>query len=81
MEMERLLKATVQFKVSAENTDTVSVAITRLIHGDEHPDGPGFVEVEVPAECTGEQAVRRQFVDTGNAVVVDDPEGLSSAER
>jgi len=67
---------TVQFKVSADNTVTATVTITRLIHGDEHPDGPGFVEEVINAECAGEQAVRKQFVDTGNAVAVDDPTGL-----
>ncbi len=67
---------TVQFKVSADNTTTAEVAITRLIHGDEHPDGPGFVEEVIAADCSGSQAVGKQFVDTGNAVIVDDAKGL-----
>ena len=60
---------------TVENSATAEVQIVRLIHGDEHPDGPGFVEELIAADVNGTQAVRKQFVDTGNAVVVDDPQG------
>jgi N,N-dimethylformamidase len=65
---------TVEFKVSAENISTAHVEIVRLIHGDEHPDGPGFVEEVITSDVSGEISVAKQFVDVGNAVVVEDPE-------
>ncbi|MFM8351443.1 MAG: N,N-dimethylformamidase beta subunit family domain-containing protein, partial [Actinomycetales bacterium] len=63
----------IDFKVSVENATSATVDIVRLIHGDEHPDGPGFIEEVVAADCAGEIAVRKQFVDIGNAVIVADP--------
>ena len=42
---------------------------------DEHPDGPGFIEVAVPSDVQGDHPVRKQFVDTGNAVMVEDAAG------
>ena len=63
----------VDIKISAENVEVARVEIVRLIHGDEHPDGPGFIEEHVESEVEGDYAVRKQFVDAGNAVVVDDP--------
>lgn len=65
----------IDFKVSVDNATTAHVEIVRLIHGDEHPDGPGFIEEVVPAMCAGDQPVKKQFVDVGNAVVFDDPAG------
>jgi N,N-dimethylformamidase len=60
---------------TVENSTTAQVQIVRLIHGDEHPDGPGFIEELISADINGTHAVRKQFVDTGNAVVVDDAQG------
>ena len=59
---------TVDIKVSAENIDTAHIEIVRILHGDEHPDGPGFIEIEVPSDIQGDHAVRKQFVDTGNEI-------------
>ena len=67
---------TVQFMVSAEGATEVSAEIVRLIHGDEHPEGPGFIEEVVPTTVSGNHAVHRQFVDIGSRVDVDDPSGL-----
>ena len=44
---------TISFMVSAEGTDSVRTDIVRLIHGDEHPDGPGFIEKEVDSSANG----------------------------
>lgn len=66
----------VEFKVSVDNASKAQVDIVRIIHGDEHPDGPGFMEEVVPTNCSGEQQVTKQFVDVGNAVVFEDREGL-----
>jgi N,N-dimethylformamidase len=68
----------VSFQVSVENSATADFEIVRLIHGDEHPDGPGFMEEVLPSSISGSHAVRKQFVDTGNAIVVDDPAGKLS---
>jgi len=69
----------VEVKVSVENASEADVEIVRLIHGDEHPDGPGFIEEVVPSAVSGRHPVRKQFVDVGNAVVVDDPQGRLAA--
>ncbi|MCX6432124.1 MAG: LamG domain-containing protein, partial [Actinobacteria bacterium] len=65
----------VSFQVSVENSATADFEIVRLIHGDEHPDGPGFMEEVLPSSISGSHSVRKQFVDTGNAIVVEDPSG------
>ena len=69
----------ISFHVSVENSPTAQFEIVRLVHGDEHPDGPGFIEEVIPSAVSGSHAVRKQFVDTGNAVVVDDPDGRLAA--
>jgi N,N-dimethylformamidase len=63
----------IEFKVSVDNATSAQVEIVRIIHGDEHPDGPGFIEETVSADCNGEHSVAKQFVNVGNAVIVDDP--------
>ena len=47
---------TVQFMVSAEGATRVSAEIVRLIHGDEHPEGPGFIEEVIPSTVSGSHA-------------------------
>ena len=61
--------------VSAEGTDRAALQLVRLIHGDENPDGPGFVEREVAASVNGTHAVRTQHTQAGSFVRVADPEG------
>jgi N,N-dimethylformamidase len=65
---------TISIMTSVENSATAEVQIVRLVHGDEHPDGPGFVEELIDASVNGTHSVHKQFVDTGNAVVVTDPQ-------
>ncbi len=71
---------TVQFMVSAEGATSVNAEIVRLIHGDEHPEGPGFIEEVVPTTVSGDHAAHRQFVDIGSRVDVDDPTGHARPE-
>ena len=52
----------IEFKVSVDNAASAQVEIVRLIHGDEHPDGPGFIEEVVPASCAGEQPDPKRYV-------------------
>ncbi|WP_315719787.1 MULTISPECIES: N,N-dimethylformamidase beta subunit family domain-containing protein [unclassified Bradyrhizobium] len=63
---------TLSFMISAEGTDTVDVRLVRLVHGDEHPDGPGFLEEEVDCEIPATLNVRRQFTQVGAHAVVED---------
>lgn len=70
----------IEFKVSVENAKVADVEIVRLIHGDENPEGPGFIEEVIDSHCAGEHLVTKQFVDVGNAVVVDDPDGRLDIE-
>ena len=61
--------------VNAEGTDRVELQLVRLIHGDENPEGPGFVEREVDAPVNGTHAVARQHTQLGSFVRVADPDG------
>ena len=60
--------------VSAEGTDRAELQLVRLIHGDENPDGPGFIEREVAAPVNGTHAVAKQYTQLGSFVRVTDPE-------
>ena len=61
--------------VSAEGTDRAELQLVRLIHGDENPEGPGFVEREVAAPVNGTHAVAKQYTQLGSFVRVADPGG------
>ena len=37
----------IDFHVSADGTQTAQAQLVKLIHGDAHPDGPGYSEVEI----------------------------------
>ena len=65
--------------VSAEGTDRVELQLVRLIHGDENPEGPGFVEREVAAPVNGTHAVAKQHIQLGSFVRVADPAGRLAA--
>ena len=43
----------VKFHVDAEGTDIARAQLVRLIHGDQDPAGPGFVEQEVDCAANG----------------------------
>jgi N,N-dimethylformamidase len=66
---------TLRFMVSAEGVEEAEVGIVRLIHGDEHPAGPGFLEREVAAPLPGPIKVMRQYSQLGSFVEVPDPDG------
>ena len=59
--------------VSAEGADQVELQLVRLIHGDENPEGPGFVEREIDAPVNGTHAVAKQHIQLGSFVRVADP--------
>ncbi len=61
----------VEVMVSAEATNLAEAQLVRLIHGDANPDGPGYVEEEVPNPLNGELAVARQFTQLGSYATVE----------
>ena len=66
---------TVQFMVSAAGVTSAEAQLVRVLHGDVAPDGPGFVEHELPADMNGQVALTTQFTQTGSFVQVTDPGG------
>ena len=60
------------FHISAEGTNEVNSEIVRLIHGDENPDGPGFVEEKINSGFPKKISVNRQYTQLGSYAVVDD---------
>src|ERR1700734_586316 len=62
------------FMVSGEGMESVEAQLVKLIHGDENPDGPGFVEKEIASDIPATLAVERQFTQAGSHAVVHDPE-------
>ena len=65
---------TIDIHVSADGTETADAKLVRLIHGDEHPDGPGFIEEEIACEADGAWAVRKQYTQVGSYLSVADPD-------
>lgn len=66
-------------RVSAEGCDSVRAQLVKLIHGDENPKGPGFVEEAITAPWAAainrDWAVRKQYVQHGSYLTVDDAAG------
>ena len=65
--------------VNAEGAEEVTLQLVRLIHGDENPEGPGFIEREVDAPVNGVYPVARQYTQVGSFVRVADPDGRLAA--
>lgn len=63
---------TLRFMAAAAAPGEAQAQLVRLIHGDENPRGPGFIEQEVAASVNGRLAVAPQFTQVGNYVEVDD---------
>lgn len=63
-----------RFMVSAEGTTSAAAHLVRIIHGDENPLGPGFIEQEIEASCNGPLQVTRQDSQTGSFVEIPDPD-------
>ena len=60
---------------SVDATNSVRAQLVQLIHGDEHPDGPGFVERPVASPIDREWPARKQYIQKGNFLRVADPQG------
>jgi len=72
---------TQRFMISGEGVTGVTLQIVRLVHGDENPAGPGFIEREIPAACNGAVSVSHQFTQTGSYIEVPDPQGLLAPQQ
>lgn len=59
-----------RFMVSAEGITETRATLVRLIHGDESPEGPGFIEQEIPGAMPDRLQVRRQFTQQGSFAAV-----------
>ena len=66
----------ISIHVNADGTDEAEATLVRLIHGDEHPDGPGFIEEEIACEANGAWPVKKQYTQVGSFLEVDDPKHL-----
>jgi N,N-dimethylformamidase len=64
---------TITFHVNADGADLAEAQLVRLIHGDNHKSGPGFVEQEIAHPVNGSWAVKKQFTQLGNFLTVEDP--------
>ncbi len=64
---------TLKIHVSAEGASEVDAQLVRLVHGDENPLGPGFIEREVDSPVNRRWPVQRQYTQQGNFLTVADP--------
>lgn len=69
---------TITAHVSAEGTSEVRAQLVRLVHGDENPEGPGFVEREIDHPANRAWPVKRQYTQRGNFLTVADAGGRLS---
>ena len=65
----------IRFHVNADGTDRADAQLVRLVHGDAHPAGPGFIEQEIDCDANGTWPVKKQFTQVGSFLAVDDPAG------
>jgi len=71
---------TLRFMLSAEGTTGAEAQLVRLIHGDENPIGPGFLEEEIAASCNGPVTLAQQYSQMGSFIEIPDPEGRALPE-
>ena len=63
---------TIAVMASADAADSVHASLVRLIHGDENPSGPGFVEQRIASEIERDWPARKQYIQKGNFLRVAD---------
>lgn len=64
----------VNFMISVEGQDHVTAELARVLHGDENPDGPGYVEEAVSLPLPASIKAGRQFTQIGSFARAQDPE-------
>jgi N,N-dimethylformamidase len=65
---------TISFHVNADGTDIAEAQLVRLVHGDQHPTGPGFIEQMVDCAVNGSWVVKKQYTQIGSFLQVRDPD-------
>ena len=66
----------IDFHVSADGTNSADAQLVRIIHGDEHPNGPGYMDEEIESDLNGKLNVKKQFTQLGSFLKVNDPNNL-----
>ena len=66
----------IDFHVSADGTNSADAQLVRIIHGDEHPNGPGYMDEEIESDLNGKWDVKKQFTQLGSYLRVNDPNNL-----
>jgi N,N-dimethylformamidase len=66
----------IDFHVSADGTQSADAQLVRIIHGDEHPNGPGYMDEEIESDLNGKWDVKKQFTQLGSYLRVNDPNNL-----
>ena len=67
----------IKFYVNAEKNENYEVQIVRLIHGDTNPEGPGYKDEEVGAECNGNYQGKNQRIHGGSYIVIPQHDNLN----
>jgi N,N-dimethylformamidase len=67
----------IEFYINSENNEDYDVQLVRLIHGDTNPDGPGYKEEEISADCNGNYRGRNQRIHGGSYVIIPQNELLN----
>ena len=71
---------TITVMASADATDAVHASLVRLIHGDENPAGPGFVEEKIASDIERDWPARKQYVQKGNFLTVPDADKVLAVD-
>ena len=67
----------IKFYINAEHNDKYEAQIVRLIHGDTNPEGPGYKEEEIGANCNGNLSRKNQKIHGGSYIVIPQHENLN----
>jgi len=70
----------IEFYANADGADQAEAHLVRLIHGDAHEAGPGFLEEEIDNPINGTWEVKKQFTQLGTYLAVDDPGNALSVD-
>ena len=68
----------IKFYVNAEQNENYDVQIVRLIHGDTNPEGPGYKDEEIGAECNKTLQGRNQRIHGGSYNIIPQDDRLNT---
>ncbi|WP_324754059.1 N,N-dimethylformamidase beta subunit family domain-containing protein [Roseovarius sp. Pro17] len=64
----------ITFHANADGATSAKAQLVRLIHGDAHEAGPGYMEEEIANPVNGSWSVDKHFTQLGNYLTVNDPD-------